>query len=107
MRYLPELTESAQRENHKLFSERRTLYKQKGFDFAVSRAFILEKTGRLKGSILEVGSGSGDTAIALAKAGYELTAVDRDIVSLERSALNLACENLLSKVSLYKNWLAD
>ncbi|HAX61946.1 MAG TPA: hypothetical protein DCX95_05260 [Elusimicrobia bacterium] len=102
MLYSPVVTERDIEENHRIYVERRNIYKEKGFDFAVGREFILRKAGELSGSILEVGTGSGDMTVTLAKAGYKITAVDKDAESLKKSALNLVYENLLSKVVFYE-----
>ncbi|MBN1384839.1 MAG: class I SAM-dependent methyltransferase [Elusimicrobia bacterium] len=101
MLYVPKVSEKEKEENHKQFSERRALYRTKSFDFAESRKFILQKAGILSDSILEIGTGYGDTAIALTKTGYKITAIDRDIESLKIAAANLAYENLLPNVKFY------
>ncbi|MBU1006254.1 MAG: class I SAM-dependent methyltransferase [Candidatus Omnitrophica bacterium] len=100
MRYDPKFTKEEIAENHKYFTERMALYKSLGQDFTGSREFILDKAGALKGSILEVGSGSGYMALTLAKAGYNFASIDNDMESLKKTALNLAYENLLPKVEL-------
>ncbi|MBU1147434.1 MAG: class I SAM-dependent methyltransferase [Candidatus Omnitrophica bacterium] len=101
MRYKPTLTEEAIADNHKYFKERVTLYKDLGIDFSDIRSSILEKAGPLKGTILEIGSGSGHTTLALAKAGYKFISIDLDEDALRKTALNLAYERLFSKVDLY------
>ncbi|NQT33264.1 MAG: class I SAM-dependent methyltransferase [Candidatus Omnitrophica bacterium] len=101
MKYAPALTGKQAEDNHKLFNERRILYKEKGLDFLKSREFILKKTGPLQGNILDVGSGKGIMALSLAKAGYSFTSVDNKEEMLRITALNLAYENLLSKAELY------
>ena len=101
MQYIPRVTEKEKKENHQHFSERRALYKKKGFDFEASRKFILQKAGVLSGNILEIGTGYGDTAIALAKVGYKITTIDKDIESFKIAAPNLAWENLLSNIIFY------
>jgi len=102
MQYLPKLTDKEIKENHKHFSERVSLYKKRDLDFLRSREFILEKAEGLKGSILEIGSGTGYTTLCLAKAGYNFIAIDKDREALRTTALNLAYENLLSNVKFYE-----
>ncbi|MDP8299702.1 MAG: class I SAM-dependent methyltransferase [Candidatus Tantalella remota] len=101
MEFTTKATEKEIEDNHKLFEERQTFYKKKGLDFQKSREFLLEKTGRLEGSILEIGSGKGKTAITLVRAGYDIVSVDMNEEMLRGTALNLAYEKLLSKVKLY------
>ena len=101
MEYIPKLTDKEIEENHKIFSERASLYKKKGLDFAEERKFILERVFPLEGNILEVGTGTGHTTLALAKAGYEFISIDKDIEALKTAALNLAYEKVLSRVRFY------
>jgi len=101
MKYMSKLTDKRIQDNHKLFDERRILYKEKGLDFLKSREFILEKARPLKGNILDIGSGKGIMALSLAKAGYSFTSVDNNEEMLRITALNLAYENLFSKAELY------
>ena len=101
MQYVPKLKPEEIEENHQHFSERLSLYKEKGLDFLSSREFILEKAGTLEGSILEVGSGNGYTTLVLAKAGYEFIAIDNDKESLKTTALNLTYANVLPRVKSY------
>ena len=101
MQYFPKLTDKEIEENHKHFSERVSLYKKRDLDFLGSREFILEKAEGLKGSILEIGSGTGYTALCLAKAGYTFISIDKDKEALKTTALNLAYENVLSSVKFY------
>jgi ubiquinone/menaquinone biosynthesis C-methylase UbiE len=101
MKYKPVLTEKQIEDNHKIFYERYSLYRKKGLDFLKNREFILEKAGSLGGSILDIGSGKGIMALALAKAGYDLISVDKNEETLRIAELNLAYEKLLSKVDFY------
>ena len=109
MQYIPKLKPHEIEENHQHFSERVSLYKKRGLDFLRSREFILEKAGSLHDSILEIGSGTGYTTLALAQAGYKFITIDPDLEALKTTALNLAypeCrnildENLLKKVKFY------
>jgi len=101
IRYVPKISNKEIKENHKRFSERIALYKEKGLDFIASRKFILKKAHPLKGNILEIGTGSGYTTLSLAKAGYKFTTIDKDREALKTTALNLAYENILHNVIFY------
>ena len=101
MKYMPVLTDKQIEDNHKLFNERRTLYKEKGLDFLKNREFIFERVRPLKGNILDIGSGKGIMALSLARAGYSFTSVDNNEEMLKITALNLAYENLLSQAELH------
>lgn len=101
MQYNPKLSAKEIEENHKHFSERVSLYQGKGLDFIESRRFILEKTGLLRGSILEIGAGTGHTTLALAKAGYNFVSIDKDKETLKTAELNLAYAGVLSNVKFY------
>jgi len=101
MQYTPVLTDKQIKENHKLFNERRVLFKNKGLDVLKSREFILEKAGTLQGTLLDIGSGKGIMALSLAKAGYTFTSIDNNEEMLLIAALNLAYNKLLYKAELY------
>ncbi len=101
MRYNPRLSAKEIKENYKHFNERALLYKARGLDFIKNREFILKMAHPLRGSILEIGTGTGRTSIALAKAGYKFVSIDNDKEVLKIAALNLAYANILSSVKLY------
>ena len=101
MQYNPRLSAKEIRENHRHFSGRVSLYRKRGLDFSKSREFILKKAGPLKGAILEIGTGTGHTALALARAGYKVISIDSDKEALKVAALNLAHAKLLSRVKFY------
>ena len=100
-RYIPNLTDEEIKENHKHFIERINLYKKLSLDFVESRKSIFKKVGPLKGKILEIGSGSGYTALSLAKSGYKFISIDNDKEALKKAAANLIHEKLLSNVEFY------
>lgn len=58
--------------------DRLKLFKRHGYDIPKARRFILRKAGFAKGNILEVGTGSGHMAIALARRGFRLVSIDLD-----------------------------
>ena len=63
-------------ENHKKCRERIDFFKNLGYDVWKERDFILEKSLPLDGRILEVGTGKGYFAVALAQNGHHFTCVD-------------------------------
>jgi ubiquinone/menaquinone biosynthesis C-methylase UbiE len=54
------------------------LFKKYGYDMPKARQLILNKAKFNKTRILEVGTGKGHMAIALAKKGFRLTSIDLD-----------------------------
>ena len=58
--------------------DRLKLFKKYGYDIPRARDFIITKVKLTKGKTLEVGTGKGHMAIALAKKGFKLTSVDLD-----------------------------
>lgn len=58
--------------------DRLKLFKKYGYDIPRARDFIITKAKPSKAKILEVGTGRGHMAIALAKKGFKLTSVDLD-----------------------------
>ena len=101
MQYLPELSAKEIEENHERFSERVSVYRKKGLDYTETRRLMLEKVKPLSGTILEIGTGTGYTTIALAEAGYEVATIDKDKEILKIAASNLAYLDILSKVKFY------
>ena len=63
-------------ENYKRYIERINLYKSFGYDIERERNFIIGKAEPLGGEILEIGTGKGYLAIALAKKDYSFTTID-------------------------------
>ena len=76
-------------ENHKRYLERKALYKSFGYDVDKERAFIIEKAQPIFGDILEVGTGKGHFALALAKEGYKFISVDISEEEQRIAKLNL------------------
>ena len=66
--------------------ERLKLFKKYGYDIPKARKFIISKARLVKGgSMLEVGTGRGHMATALARNGFKLISID-----LDRKAQNVA-----------------
>jgi len=77
-------------ENHKIYLERKKLYQSFGYDVEHERDFILEQAKPLYGKILEAGTGKGNFALALAKAGYSFVTFDISAVEQRFAKLNIA-----------------
>ena len=85
-------------ENHKLYLERKALYKSFGFDIDKERDFIVENAQPIYGDILEAGTGKGHFALTLAKAGYNFTTFDISETEQAFAKLNLKYFGLETKV---------
>jgi len=77
-------------QNHKIYLERKKLYQSFGYDVEKERDFILEQAKPLYGKILEAGTGKGNFALALAKAGYSFVTFDISAVEQRFAKLNIA-----------------
>jgi len=77
-------------ENHKRYLERVALFKSYGYDLEKERNFIVEHAKPLYGKILEVGTGKGHFAIALAKEGHPFVTIDISADEQRYAKLNLA-----------------
>jgi len=60
----------------KHYFDRKTMCKFYGYDVDKERDFIIEQAQPIHGRILEVGTGKGHCALALAKAGYHFVTFD-------------------------------
>jgi ubiquinone/menaquinone biosynthesis C-methylase UbiE len=65
------------------------LFKKYGYDIPKARNFILAKAGSIQGRVLEVGTGRGHTAVALARKGVKLISIDLDKKAQSAAKLNL------------------
>jgi len=86
-------------ENHKIYLKRIKLYKGFGYDIEEERNFIIGKAEPLKGEILEIGTGKGHLAIALAKKGYSFTTIDVSGQEQEIARLNIKYLGLEKQVN--------
>jgi ubiquinone/menaquinone biosynthesis C-methylase UbiE len=84
-------------ENHKLYLERKALYKSFDFDIDKERDFVIEKAQPIYGDILEAGTGKGHFALSLAKAGYNFTTFDISETEQAFAKLNLKYFGLETK----------
>ena len=76
-------------ENHKRYIERLDFYKKLGYDTEKERDSILEEAEPFSENILEVGTGKGHLALALAKQGFKFVTVD-----ISQEEQNFARQNL-------------
>jgi len=77
--------------------EKLKLFKKYGYDISKARDFIFAKAMPIQGRILEVGTGRGHTAVALARKGVKLISIDLDKKAQSVARLNLK----VMKVSKY------
>ena len=80
--------------------DRLKLFRKYGYDITKARKFVIAKGGISKGRILEVGTGRGNMAIALAKEGLKLTSVDLDRDAQKAAKIKLSAARLDKLVSL-------
>lgn len=76
-------------ENHKNYLERAGYYRSFGYDLERERDFILDLSVPVSGEILEIGTGKGHFALALAKRGHSFISVDISRQEQEIALLNL------------------
>ena len=76
-------------ENHKRYLERVKFYRSFGYDLEKERDFILDKSLPISGEILEIGTGKGHFALALARRGFNFTSIDISKPDQDIAGLNL------------------
>lgn len=87
-------------ENHKKYLDRVSFYRSFGYDLEKERDFVLDKSLPISGEILEVGTGKGNFALALAKRGYCFISIDISKQEQEIAMLNLRYFSLEKQVIL-------
>lgn len=80
--------------------EKLKLFKKYGYNMLKARNFILAKAMPIQGRVLEVGTGRGYTAVALARKGIKLTSIDLDKKAQSATRLNLKTMKLNKYVFL-------
>ncbi|MDD5495699.1 MAG: class I SAM-dependent methyltransferase [Candidatus Omnitrophica bacterium] len=85
-------------ENHKKYLERVNFYRRFGYDLEKERDFILDKSLPILGNILEIGTGKGHFAIALARRGFSFTTIDISEEEQNIARINLEYHNLEKQV---------
>lgn len=76
-------------ENHKQYLERLRFYRSFDYDLEKERDFILDKSLPISGEILEIGTGKGHFALALAKRGFSFISIDISNQEQEIAMLNI------------------
>jgi len=76
-------------ENHKKYLERINFYRSFGYDLEKERDFILDKSLPISGKILEIGTGKGHFALALAKRGFSFISIDISSEEQKIAKLNM------------------
>jgi ubiquinone/menaquinone biosynthesis C-methylase UbiE len=76
------------------------LFKKHGYDIPRARKFILTKAKISKGRILEVGTGRGHMALALAGKGFKLISIDLDRQAQVSAKANFKAAKLEKSVIL-------
>ncbi len=87
------------KENHEKYAERIKLFKRCGYDVEKERDFIIDRVQPIKGKILEVGTGKGHFAMALAQKGYEFTTVDISEEEQKFAKMNIQYLGLQNQVT--------
>jgi len=75
-------------------------FKKLGYDIPKARNFVISKSGITGGSMLEVGTGKGNMAAALAKKGFKIISIDIDKKSQQAAKTKLKIMKLDKLVSL-------
>jgi ubiquinone/menaquinone biosynthesis C-methylase UbiE len=80
--------------------DRLKLFKSYGYDISKARNFILIKAKIPGGKILEVGTGKGYAAVALARKGFKVVSIDLDKKAQKIAKVRLTSLKLDKRVSL-------
>jgi len=86
-------------ENHKKYLERVEFYRSFGYDLEKERGFILDRSLPVSGDILEIGTGKGHFALALAKRGFKFTSIDISEEEQSIAKLNIQYYRLENQVN--------
>lgn len=76
-------------QNHKEYLNRKEVYRKYGFDIDYERKAVIKTAEPFYGEILEVGTGKGHFALALAEKGYNFTSIDISEDEQSIASLNL------------------
>ena len=88
-------------ENYERYLERVNFYRSFGYDLEKERDFILDKSLPISGKILEIGTGKGHFALALAKRGFSFISIDISKQEQEIAKLNMQYFGL-EKLSIFR-----
>jgi ubiquinone/menaquinone biosynthesis C-methylase UbiE len=87
-------------ENRKRYVERVAFYRGFGYDLERERDFIIDSAIPFSGEILEIGTGKGHFALALAKRGFNFISIDKTDEEQRMAFLNLCYWGLDTRVTL-------
>jgi len=85
-------------EVNQLYKKRVKLYKELGVDLEKNLESIIEKAEPFSGKVLDVGTGKGYLAVALAKKGYDFRSIDISEEEQNFARLNINYLGLNNKV---------
>jgi ubiquinone/menaquinone biosynthesis C-methylase UbiE len=85
-------------ENHKTYQQRLEFYRGHGYDLEQERDLIINVSLPVSGNILEIGTGKGHFALALARRGFRFTSIDISSQEQAIAKLNLRYFKLEKKV---------
>jgi len=85
--------------NYEKYLERVNFYRTFGYDLEKERNFIIDKSAPVSGRILEIGTGKGHFAIALAKRGFNFISIDISASEQRIAEMNLRYFGLENRVS--------
>lgn len=94
------MTDKKVLENHRKYLERVKFYRSLGYDLEKEREFILDRSKPVSGDILEIGTGKGHFALALAKRGFKFTTIDISEEEQGIAKLNIQYYGLENQVYL-------
>jgi len=86
-------------ENHKNYLNRIAFYRSFGYDLEKERDFILNESLPIPGEILEIGTGKGHFALALARRGFSFTSIDISEEEQKIARLNIQYYGLEKQVT--------
>ena len=92
------MTDKETLENHKKYLDRVEFYRSFGYDLEKEREFILDRSEPVSGDILEIGTGKGHFALALARRGFKFTTIDISEEEQDIAKLNIQYYRLKDQV---------
>ncbi|MDD5165825.1 MAG: class I SAM-dependent methyltransferase [Candidatus Omnitrophica bacterium] len=84
------------------YKNRMLQFKRAGYDMMRARKFILDKASLELGSVLEIGTGKGHTAVGMALRRIKFTTIDKDTATLKMARKHLRLRNLSSYATIKK-----
>ncbi len=75
--------------NYENYLERVNFYRSFGYDLEKERDFIIDESMPISGRLLEIGTGKGHLALALAKRGFDFVSIDVSAPEQRIARMNL------------------